>query len=169
MKDNDLAVNIRRGQLTLSGQVPLCDLTVSITRRLTLDSFTIGRRWHPSSDPRSTQLFVPSKVNVMGQMRRHFPWVATTIAIQFDRSCLLSKTVFLVGGFAASPWLYSSLKNELQSSGIALYRPDSHTYVFTTCSGHRRRTSYGLDIAGTRRLPMAPYLSIWIISSLRVL
>ncbi|KAM5545516.1 hypothetical protein V8D89_000554 [Ganoderma adspersum] len=36
-------------------------------------------------------------------------------------------TVFLVGGFAASPWLYSSLKEKLSAIGVTLYRPDSHT------------------------------------------
>ncbi|KAH9940112.1 uncharacterized protein BXZ73DRAFT_99109 [Epithele typhae] len=35
-------------------------------------------------------------------------------------------TVFLVGGFAASPWLYASLKNRLKDLGLTLYRPDSH-------------------------------------------
>ena len=39
------------------------------------------------------------------------------------------QTVFLVGGFAASPWLYSNLKRELGELGLTLYRPDSHTYV----------------------------------------
>ncbi|PIL34583.1 hypothetical protein GSI_03362 [Ganoderma sinense ZZ0214-1] len=36
-------------------------------------------------------------------------------------------TVFLVGGFAASPWLSSSLKQRLSDIGVTLYRPDSHT------------------------------------------
>ncbi|KAI0704710.1 hypothetical protein C8Q76DRAFT_820418 [Earliella scabrosa] len=36
-------------------------------------------------------------------------------------------TVFLVGGFAASPWLYANLKEELNKRKVTLYRPDSHT------------------------------------------
>ncbi|KAI0750425.1 hypothetical protein C8Q74DRAFT_1374012 [Fomes fomentarius] len=36
-------------------------------------------------------------------------------------------TVFLVGGFAASPWLYSNLKKKLGVLGLTLCRPDSHT------------------------------------------
>ncbi|KAI0708756.1 hypothetical protein C8T65DRAFT_650008 [Cerioporus squamosus] len=36
-------------------------------------------------------------------------------------------TVFLVGGFAASPWLYASLKKMLTTLGLTLCRPDSHT------------------------------------------
>ena len=39
------------------------------------------------------------------------------------------QNVFLVGGFAASPWLYSNLKRELAQLGLTLFRPDSHTYV----------------------------------------
>ena len=46
--------------------------------------------------------------------------------------------VFLVGGFAANPWLYSSLKTNLEATGVALYRPDSHTYViYHLLSAHR--------------------------------
>ncbi|EKM51021.1 uncharacterized protein PHACADRAFT_212923 [Phanerochaete carnosa HHB-10118-sp] len=36
-------------------------------------------------------------------------------------------TAFLVGGFAASPWLYSRLKTILQNVGVKLSRPDNHT------------------------------------------
>ncbi|KAI0704722.1 hypothetical protein C8Q76DRAFT_631038 [Earliella scabrosa] len=36
-------------------------------------------------------------------------------------------TVFLVGGFAASPWLYNNLKKKLNVLGLTLCRPDSHT------------------------------------------
>ncbi|RDB20703.1 Heat shock protein 12A [Hypsizygus marmoreus] len=35
-------------------------------------------------------------------------------------------TVFLVGGFAASQWLFSQLKAALEPSGLNLCRPDSH-------------------------------------------
>ncbi|KAH9940109.1 uncharacterized protein BXZ73DRAFT_43141 [Epithele typhae] len=37
------------------------------------------------------------------------------------------KTVLLVGGFAASPCLYSALKSGLERLGLSLCRPDSHT------------------------------------------
>ncbi|KAF9812314.1 hypothetical protein IEO21_06256 [Rhodonia placenta] len=36
-------------------------------------------------------------------------------------------TVFLVGGFAASPWLYSQLKDALCNSSLNVARPDRHT------------------------------------------
>ena len=39
------------------------------------------------------------------------------------------KAVWLVGGFAASPWLFSQLQERLKSLNIAVSRPDSQTYV----------------------------------------
>ncbi|KAH9847715.1 hypothetical protein C2E23DRAFT_484151 [Lenzites betulinus] len=36
-------------------------------------------------------------------------------------------TVFLVGGFAASPWLYARLNDAIKPLGLKLCRPDSHT------------------------------------------
>ncbi|KAH9940105.1 uncharacterized protein BXZ73DRAFT_99103 [Epithele typhae] len=37
------------------------------------------------------------------------------------------KTVLLVGGFAASPYLYSALKRGVEDMGLSLYHPESHT------------------------------------------
>ena len=39
------------------------------------------------------------------------------------------KSVLLVGGFAASPWLFSNLQRRLQGKGLRFYRPDGHLYV----------------------------------------
>ncbi|KAI0824355.1 hypothetical protein BC628DRAFT_1322727 [Trametes gibbosa] len=36
-------------------------------------------------------------------------------------------TVFLVGGFAASPWLFAHLQHAIKPFGLTLCRPDSHT------------------------------------------
>ncbi|OJT02592.1 Heat shock 70 kDa protein 12B [Trametes pubescens] len=36
-------------------------------------------------------------------------------------------TVFLVGGFAASPWLYSNLRQVVSPLGLTVCRPDTHT------------------------------------------
>ncbi|KAI0668093.1 hypothetical protein C8Q78DRAFT_1081495 [Trametes maxima] len=36
-------------------------------------------------------------------------------------------TVFLVGGFAANPWLYAHLQSALDPLGLTLCRPDTHT------------------------------------------
>ena len=44
-----------------------------------------------------------------------------------DRPC--SKSVFLVGGFAASDWLYQNLKAAFASQGLNVSRPDSHVCV----------------------------------------
>ena len=35
--------------------------------------------------------------------------------------------VFLVGGFAASPWLFGQLKERLEPLGFRISRPDNHT------------------------------------------
>lgn len=40
-----------------------------------------------------------------------------------------SQVVFLVGGFAASPWLFSQLQNALWDYGLSVSRPDRHTYA----------------------------------------
>lgn len=41
------------------------------------------------------------------------------------------KSVFLVGGFAASDWLFTKLKDSLEPFGLTFCRPDSHVYVCT--------------------------------------
>lgn len=40
------------------------------------------------------------------------------------------KAVWLVGGFAASPWLFSQLQARLAPLGITVNRPDTQTWVF---------------------------------------
>ena len=39
------------------------------------------------------------------------------------------QTAFLVGGFAASPWLFTRLEAALRTQQIRVCRPDHHTYV----------------------------------------
>ena len=51
------------------------------------------------------------------------------LKIMCQLTLLVVQTVFLVGGFAASPWLYASLKRTLGDLGLNLCRPDSHTYA----------------------------------------
>jgi hypothetical protein len=36
------------------------------------------------------------------------------------------KAILLVGGFSASPWLYSRLDAHLKKRGVKFYRPDDH-------------------------------------------
>lgn len=52
-----------------------------------------------------------------------------SIKAQIDASKGLVKSVWLVGGFAASPWLFSQLQERLGPLGIVVSRPDSQTYV----------------------------------------
>ena len=42
----------------------------------------------------------------------------------------MSQTVFLVGGFAASPWLFAKLQERLKSLDLMLFKPNTQTYVF---------------------------------------
>jgi hypothetical protein len=39
------------------------------------------------------------------------------------------KSVMLVGGFAASDWLFTSLQSHLEGIGLRFCRPDGHLYV----------------------------------------
>ncbi|KAH9940124.1 uncharacterized protein BXZ73DRAFT_43112 [Epithele typhae] len=66
--------------------------------------------------------------------------------------------VFLVGGFAANPWLYSELKSRLQTAGLTLCRPDSHTdkavssgalcyYLERFVTARVARMTYGIEVA----------------------
>jgi hypothetical protein len=41
------------------------------------------------------------------------------------------QTVFLVGGFAASDYLYAKLKEGLIPRGLVVSRPESHAYVIS--------------------------------------
>ena len=38
----------------------------------------------------------------------------------------LSQSVFIVGGFAASDWLFTKVKEKLEELEIDVSRPDSH-------------------------------------------
>jgi len=40
------------------------------------------------------------------------------------------QSVWLVGGFAASPWLFSQLQERLTPLKVTVSRPDSQTLVF---------------------------------------
>ncbi|OSX61856.1 hypothetical protein POSPLADRAFT_1145484 [Postia placenta MAD-698-R-SB12] len=64
--------------------------------------------------------------------------------------------VFLVGGFAASPWLFSQLQNALWDYGLSVSRPDRHTskavaegavsfYLDHWVSARVARVTYGIE------------------------
>lgn len=42
------------------------------------------------------------------------------------------KSVFLVGGYAASPWLFSQLQERLKALNVVVSRPDTQTYVLAS-------------------------------------
>lgn len=42
---------------------------------------------------------------------------------------LACQTVFLVGGFSASPWLFEKVKAAIEPLGVKVSRPDTHVYV----------------------------------------
>ncbi|TFK79391.1 hypothetical protein K466DRAFT_648875 [Polyporus arcularius HHB13444] len=85
MNSSDLKVNIRRGQLMLTGS-------------------------------EMVSFFQPSLDAIVKTVRKQRQEASATL-----------RTVFLVGGFAASPWLYAGLKKRLNEIGMTLCRPDSHT------------------------------------------
>lgn len=49
-----------------------------------------------------------------------------TPGIHFPKLKIL-QSIWLVGGFAASPWLFSQLQTRLSSAGVTVSRPDSQT------------------------------------------
>ncbi|KIP02816.1 hypothetical protein PHLGIDRAFT_122128 [Phlebiopsis gigantea 11061_1 CR5-6] len=53
--------------------------------------------------------------------------IAAAVCAQRKAASELITLVFLVGGFAASPWLYARLRAILQAEGMELSRPDNHT------------------------------------------
>ncbi|KAI0738326.1 hypothetical protein C8Q80DRAFT_1275839 [Daedaleopsis nitida] len=68
-----------------------------------------------------------------------------------------SMNVFLVGGFAASPWLYNNLKKKLDQLDLNLCRPDSHSnkavahgavchYLERFVSARVMKMTYGVEI-----------------------
>lgn len=61
--------------------------------------------------------------------------------------------VILVGGFAASDWLYERVKAALTKKGLVVIRPANHVYVDKICAN-----PYNLFFRkGTKPFPMVPY------------
>ncbi|KAJ3733982.1 hypothetical protein DFJ43DRAFT_1131008 [Lentinula guzmanii] len=52
--------------------------------------------------------------------------ISEAIVDQRRDACKVITTVLLVGGFAASPWMFSELKDTFQQLGLSIYRPDTH-------------------------------------------
>ncbi|RPD70094.1 hypothetical protein L226DRAFT_256752 [Lentinus tigrinus ALCF2SS1-7] len=82
--------------------------------------------------------------------------IVATVQRQRQTASQPITTVFLVGGFAASPWLFNGLQKTLQERGMALCRPDTHTskavsegavsfYLDRFVSARLIRTTYGVS------------------------
>ncbi|KAJ3523687.1 hypothetical protein NMY22_g11331 [Coprinellus aureogranulatus] len=68
------------------------------------------------------------------------------------------KTVFLVGGFSASPWLYENVKAAIEPLGAKVSRPDTHVNKAVSNGA----VSFYLDGAVTSRVSRATYgLNCW--------
>ncbi|PCH36693.1 hypothetical protein WOLCODRAFT_82535 [Wolfiporia cocos MD-104 SS10] len=84
MSSNDPSVQIRRGQMTLSGH-------------------KVASFFEPSIEA-----------------------IVDTIQVQRENISPPLTAIFLVGGFAASPWLFSKLQQSLVQLGLTVSRPDRH-------------------------------------------
>ncbi|KAH9895579.1 hypothetical protein C8Q73DRAFT_789379 [Cubamyces lactineus] len=115
VKCNEPAFNIRRGQLTLTGQ-------------------------------EMASFFEPSRDAIVDVVKEQHRAASHRIS-----------TVLLVGGFAASPWLFSTLQGNLASLGLRLFRPDAHTskavaegavsfYLDHFVAARVMRMTYGIEV-----------------------
>ncbi|KAI0773051.1 hypothetical protein BD413DRAFT_656213 [Trametes elegans] len=66
--------------------------------------------------PEMESFFKPSLDSIVSAIQRQRQTASRPIS-----------TIFLVGGFAASPWLYSNLQQVVKDVGLTLCRPDTHT------------------------------------------
>ncbi|CCM04651.1 uncharacterized protein FIBRA_06835 [Fibroporia radiculosa] len=80
----------------------------------------------------------------------------STVTPSLTASTSVTRTVFLVGGFAANPWLFSELQRLLQQIGLHVSRPDRHTskavaegavafYLEEWVSARVARVTYGVQ------------------------
>lgn len=89
-----------------------------------------------SFPPRSdvAPLFEPSAEAIIEAIEEQRDAAIKNISVRFPSLYMLhlpneAQTVFLVGGFAASEWLFARLRNHLGSLDLNFSRPDSHTCV----------------------------------------
>ncbi|GJE90679.1 HSP70 family protein [Phanerochaete sordida] len=80
----------------------------------------------PDVGIRSGQLTLEG-VDVAGFFQASIDGIADAVRQQLKLASETVNIAFLVGGFAASPWLYAKLKNVLTSMDMDLSRPDNHT------------------------------------------
>ena len=77
-----------------------------------------------SLNPQSIVLSMLSQNN---HKKHESPSRLVLTMLRWDVFILLSpQSVFLVGGFAASDWLFAELKEACNQMGLGVLRPDSH-------------------------------------------
>ncbi|EIW80615.1 hypothetical protein CONPUDRAFT_125441 [Coniophora puteana RWD-64-598 SS2] len=117
--------------------------------------FGTMRDKEPSFDIRSGQLKLQGS-DVAGLFQPAIESVVEAIQKQRQASTKEISFVFLVGGFAASDYLFSQLQSRLAPTGVTLSRPDSHTnkavadgaasfYIDHLVSSRAARFAYGVE------------------------
>ena len=126
-RDNDKSCNIRLGQLKLMGW------DLSIWLDLNVLNFTVFR-----TD--IAQFFQPSidciVKAVLEQQKSAHKTISVSLYLsffkyQFPIHLPYFQHVVLVGGFAASDWLFSKVHELLIPVGLDIVRPENHLWVFS--------------------------------------
>lgn len=68
-----------------------------------------------------------SSSTILSALLTYIPAAVTAIKSQIDASNGIIRSVFLVGGYAASPWLFGQLQERLSPLRVTVNRPDSQT------------------------------------------
>ncbi|KAH9933537.1 hypothetical protein B0H21DRAFT_83076 [Amylocystis lapponica] len=77
--------------------------------------------------PGSRANHFPTSTEVQALFDPSVSGITDVIRKQIDAAYVPVKVIFLVGGFAASPWLFAQLKQYAQAVGVDVARPDTHT------------------------------------------
>ncbi|EAU91819.2 hypothetical protein CC1G_04586 [Coprinopsis cinerea okayama7 len=88
--------------------------------------FSSIRDTEPDLDIRHGQLKLKGSV-VSSFFQPSIQCIIKAVERQMASSHHPISTVLLVGGFAASDWLYKKVKEALESKNVVVFRPDSHT------------------------------------------
>ena len=73
------------------------------------------------------KFFEPSIQSTVDSIRDNFKRRLPTDLIRLPLSTNYEQTVFLVGGFATSPWLSEQLQKRLSDLRFQFCKPDEHT------------------------------------------
>ncbi|KAJ3508524.1 hypothetical protein NMY22_g16586 [Coprinellus aureogranulatus] len=87
--------------------------------------FASHREKDPALNIRSGRLTLPG-TEVASFFEPSISCIVQAIKDQVSAADIPIKTVFLVGGFSASSWLFESVRKGIEPLGIAVSRPDAH-------------------------------------------